>query len=455
MADLSVAHRAALAQIIEQVPDRTLRQLAVAVGSMSGERARTLETMLNEAVRDRARRARGLASVAPLFRPRPDGVAAPCFAPQILARLWKCVAVAQADLLIYLDPRHDYQDDSHRVATVCARLCASAAAAVRDEPDLIWPASLGEAGDREEGLAILARACDLGGLAQRALPSLKAWVGRPDGDQVAELRLLLRDAASISSDGAQMLLEVLFAHLTDAPLVLRLVAIASPVAARDTFLSGSELAIFVTRLIDAAEVRAARVAAHRTADPVEPLRADLEWIAQFLTENDATVQIGGGSAWGKRIGQVRRGVSKTLGGLLGRVSRAVDPALPMIRAHVGGPMRRETPDLDAPIEPEILAQAHAALDLVRATRTLAAAFGCEGPRQALMTDLTGQLIAYADLGLEEIHAGAIADTALAARRVILAADFLERIEQVAEGRAVRRRVAAAGVSIQAVSPKAA
>ena len=458
MADLSVAQRAALAQIIEQVPDRTLRQLAMAVGAMPGERARSFETMLTEEVRDRARRARGLASLAPLFRARPDAVAGLRFPPPVLARLWKRVAVAQAELLTYLDPRTDYEDDAHRVTTVCARLCASAAAAVRDEPDLIWPPYLTDEDEergREAGLEILAQACDLGGLAHRALPSLKAWVGRPDGDQVAELRLLLRDAAAISGDGARMLLEVLFAHIPDAPLVLRLVALATPVAASESFLSGSELATFVDRLIVAAEVRAARIAAYRTSDPVEPLSADLEWIALFLAETGTTVQIGAGSAWGKRIRQVRRGVSKTLGGLLNRVGRSVDPALPMVRAHAAGPARREAPDLEAPIEPEILAVAHAALDLARATRTLAPAFGCEGPRQILIADLTARLIAYADLGLEEIHAGAVADPALAVRRVILAADFLERIEQVAEGRAVRRRVAAAGVSIQAVSPKAA
>lgn len=459
MADLSVAHRAALAQVIENVPDRTLRQLSLAVGGMPGERARTLETMLAEAARDRARRTRGMAALAPMFRPRPDGVAAMTFPPQVLPRLWKIVAAGQADLLNYLDPREDYRDDAYRVTAVCTRLCAAAAAAVRDQPDVVWPASLDDpaAGriGREAGLAALAHACDLGGLAHRSLPSLKAWIGRPDGDQVAELRLLLRDATTVSADGAQELLEILFAHLADAPLVLRLVVNSSHAGARDSFLSGSELAIFVDRLIDAADLRFARIAAYKVGEPIEPVRADLDWIAQFLSETDATVQIEAESAWGKRIRHIRMGVSRALGGLLGRVGKVLDRTLPVTRMGIAGPVRRETPELAVPIEPESLAQARAALDLVRATRNLAGAFGCDAQRQALMTELTAQLASYADLGLEEINAGQVVDAALAAQRVTMAADFLERIELVAEGRAVRRRVAVAGVSTQAISPRAA
>lgn len=459
MAGLSIAHRAALAQIVDTVSDRTLRQLTLAVDAMPGERARDLETMLRDEGRERARRMRGLDALAPLFRQRTDGVAALSFPPGVLPRLWKIVAVGQADVVGYLDPRTDYVDDSHQISTVCARLFAAAAAAVRDQPEVVWPVTLadpvGNPLGHQRRLEALAKVCDFGGLAHRALPSLKAWVGRPDGDQIAELRLLLRDAASIADDGAQTLLEILFAHLSEAPRVLRLVGNASHAAQRDSFLSGSELATFVDRLIDAAEIRAGRIAAYKAGEPVEPLRVDLEWVAQFLNEIDGAMQIRGDSAWGKRIRRLRQGVSRTLGGLLDRVDRAVDRALPMNRVATSGPMRRDTPDLELALTPEIHDQAQVALDLVRMTRGVTGPFGCDGQRLGLMTDLTARLITYADLALEEVHAGDIADAGVAAARLTMTAEFLERIEREAEGRAVRRRVAAAGLLLKGVSPKAA
>lgn len=462
MADLSVAHRTALAQLIEGVPDRTRQTLAVAVAAMPGDRARVLESMLAEAARNRTRRDRGLGALAPMFAPRADGVAAVSFPPAVLPRLWKIVAAGQADLMPYLDPRIDYHEDAYRIGAVCARLSAAAAAAVRDQPDVIWPLAFGlpEGGPegREAALQALAHACDLGGLAHRALASLRVWIDRPDGDQVAELRLLLRDAAAISPNGTQELLEILFAHLKDAPLVLRLVVHASPAAAHDSFLSRSELAIFVDRLLDAAEVRAARVATFRIGEAVDAVAADLNWIAQLLNEVDTTVHIRADSPWGQRIRKLRLGVSRSLGQLLGRVARLIDQVLPMTRVQVGGPARRSLPDLAAQTAPEVVDQAGAALDLVKATRTLAPVFGCDAQRQALMNDLTGQLISYADLVLEAIHAGEASEAgegSQATARANTAAVFLERLDRVDEGRAVRRRVAVAALSIKGASPKAA
>lgn len=455
MADLSVAHRAALAQVIENVPDRTLRQLALAVGGMPGERARTLEAMLTEATLDRARRARGMAALAPMFRARPDEVGSLRFPPQVLPRLWKIVAAGQTDLLAYLDPPRDYQDDSHRVATVCTRLFAAAAAAVRDQADAVWPSSLGDGGLREARLDALAAACDLGGLAHRALPSLQTWIGRPNPDQVAELRLLLRDATAISTDGTQQLLEILFAHIADAPLILRLVANSSKAAGHGSFLSGSELAIFVDRLVDAAEVRAARIGKYRAGEPVEPLRADLQWISDLLSESEGTLPIQGDTTWGQRIRQLRLGVSAALGSQLGRVGKAVDKALPMARIQTAGRMTREIPQLGVSIDPATRSAAAAALDILKATRGLSGPFGCDAQRQALIVDIPAQLIAYADLAIEEINAGVVADEVLAGERVMMAADFLERIELVADARAVRRRVAVSGVPVHGASPRAA
>ena len=76
MAGLSVAHKVALAALLERCPDSMLRTVSSAVGTLPGERAAELRLMLAEETRDRVRRAFVLAPLLPMFRQRADGVSA-------------------------------------------------------------------------------------------------------------------------------------------------------------------------------------------------------------------------------------------------------------------------------------------------------------------------------------------------------------------------------------------
>jgi hypothetical protein len=442
MAELSVAHRMALAQVVEGVPDRTLRQLTLAVSGMPGDKARALEAMLAAETIDRVRRARGFAALTPLFRPRADGVEATTFPPGVLPRLWKIASSREPNILPLLD--EDDEREAARMAAVCARLCATAAAAVRDRPDDVWPVSLGNPATRDKGLEDLAHCCDFGGLVYRALPSLTAWVGRPDGDQVAELRLLVRDASEMVPDGAERLMDILFAHLDDAALILRLMVHTSTAAARGAFLSESELAVFVDRLVVGMEVRGARITAFKVGDTAEALCADLNWCAEVLKELEATVQVDREGQWGKRLRDVRVRVGKRLGELLSGVGKVVDRAVPMHKVQTSGRMTRNAPNLDVVLEPQTLAAAREALKIVGLVRNLAGPFGCEAQRSALVQSLTVQLSSYADLIIEDVNAGDAPDETAAIDRAALVAGYLEQIAAVTEARAIRRRTAVAG-----------
>ncbi|HEX8469864.1 MAG TPA: hypothetical protein VF633_02025 [Brevundimonas sp.] len=442
MAELSVAHRMALGQLIGGVPDRTLRMLSLAVAGMPGDKARDLELMLSQESIHRARRARGFGALAPLFHPRPDGVEAMTFPAGVLPRLWNLAAAREQDLLPLLDTDDDRE--ASRTAAVCGRLYASAAAAVRDQPEAVWPAGLCDPESRARGLIDLGHACDFGGLVHRALPSLKAWVGRPDGDQLAELRLLIRDASAMTSDGAQRLLDILFAHLADAALVLRLVVHTSSAAAREAFLSESELATFVERLIAGVQVRAQRVSAFQPGHPIASLRADLIWCADVLQELDATIHLDREGPWGKTLRDARVRIGKRLGELLSGVTRVVDKTTPMQKVQTAGRMTRAVPRLEIAIEPKLVQAATDALAMVALLRNLAAPFGCEAQRGALIQSLTVQLSEYGDLVIEEVNAGDAPEETPALERAAMAARFLEQIGAVTEARAVRRRAAVAG-----------
>lgn len=445
MADLSVAHRAALAQLLGNVPDGTLNQLALLAAGMGGSRARGLEEMLDAERLDRVRRARAFAPLLPLFRARPDGVASMVFPAGVMSRVWGIARRGEAEFLSILDD--DDERNIGRVHLVCGRICVAAAAAVRDQADTVWPAAWSEPDVREKGLTDLACSFDLGLLAHRALPSLKAWVGRPTADQLADLRLLVRDAAEIAPDGAQRMLEILFANLADAALVLRLVSHSSSAAGREVFLAESELAVFVERLIGAVEDRVARISGWRPADVkdvVGPLREILAWSAGVLTELDMTIEMRPGGVWGKQVRDARIRINEKLSRLLGSVEGAVDKALPTIRAQTSGRMTRLVPRLDVPVSDEAVQAATAALALLRAVRTTAGVFGCEQQRWSVLEALKESLSAYADAGLETINAGDWPDETLALKMIGTAAGFLELIEASDAARTVRRRAAVAG-----------
>lgn len=440
MSGLSVAHRAAMAALIEQASDDTLGKLSAAVAALPGPRALELADMLQAETLDRARRRIVLAPLLPMFRPRPDGVEAMTFPPAVLPRLWKAASAGEPALLPRLDR------EGPQVDVVADRICVAAAAAVRDRPQVVWPET--EAPERRaRGLADLAACIDLAHLARRGLPSLEDWLKRPDPDQIAGLRLLLKDCAGVHHDGAQRVLEMLFAHLDDAVLILRIITQSSGAAERESFLSASELAGFVERLIAGVEARVARIAAFRPGSdqaPVEPVIDDLTWCAGVLSELDVTLTLNPLSAWGKTVRDNRVAIAAQLSAFLRAADRAVDKALPLERIQISGRMTRKAPVLTAPVQGETVQAARQLLRLVGSVRGPASVFGAESDRWRLVESLTERLSEYADQVLLTVNDGEAPDELNALRLVELAARCLDLIDARAVARTVRRRAAVAG-----------
>jgi hypothetical protein len=440
MAGLTVAHRAALAALLERCPDAMLRTVSAAVGPLAGGRAAELRIMLADEVKDRKRRNLALAPLVPMFRARKDGVAAITFPSQVLPRLWKIASAREPALLGGLDA------DDPSVIPVADRICQSAAAVVRDQPDLVWPPGDDEIA-RQTGLVDLAACLDLTHLARRGLPSLETWLKRPDGDQIAELRLLLKDCAGVHLDGAQRVLEILFAHLDDAVLILRIVTQTSLAAGREGFLSESELAGFVDRLIAGVDIRAQRIEAFKPRTDlaeVEAVIADLNWCAGVLGELDVTLSLNPQSAWGKSVRDARVAIARRLSGLLRAADKAVEEALPLERVQIAGRMTRKAPRLTTPITGPEAEAALGLLRLVGSSRGPASTFGCESDRKTLVDALTDRLSDHADQALRMINDGEAGDEAHALELVELSARFLDLIDAVEPARTVRRRAAVAG-----------
>ncbi|MEY4555567.1 MAG: hypothetical protein RL093_686 [Pseudomonadota bacterium] len=440
MAGLSVAHRVALTALLARCPEDALRAVSAAVAPMAGGRAAELRMLIGEETRDRLRRAKVLAPLLPMFRARADGVVAMTFPSSVLPRLWRAASEREPDLLIHLDP-----DDPSAMA-VADRFCQAAAVVVRDQAGLVWPPDSDETA-RQAGLADLGACLDLAHLVRRGLPSLEVWLKRPDGDQIAELRLLLKDCADVHVDGAQRVLEMLFAHLDDAVLILRIVTQTSLAAGREGFLSESELAGFVDRLIASVDVRARKIEAFKPGadlDRVDTVIADLNWCAGVLGELDVTLTLNPQSVWGKSVRDARVTIAKRLSGLLRAADKAVDEALPLERVQIAGRMTRKAPQLSAPVEGPTVEAAVSLLKLVGSARGPASTYGCEADRKTLVDALTARLSDYADQTLRMINEGEAEDEAHALGLVELSALCLDHIDAAEPARTVRRRAAVAG-----------
>ena len=437
MNGLSAVQRKALGRIIDLCGDTTLARLEVAACALSGAGGDALAVMLRAEGLDRARRRTAFAPLLPLFRPRADGVQGLIFPAAVLTAVWREAAARQADMLARLDEEGPVTD------VIADRFCLAAASAIRDQGETLWP---GADGDQR---AELASCFDLAHLARRGLRRLPIWIDRPDEEQIAQLRLLMRDAGAVAPDGARRLTEILFAHMTEAAACLRIVVQASAATGRDGFLSDSEMGVFVDRLLDAIAVRADRIAAfgpEATPAEIEAVRTNLVWCASVLSELDMTVPMPPHGVWEERTRILRGRIVSRLQALMRAVEPAVEEVLPMARVQISGRMVRQVPRLDAPTEGEAVDRARTLLDFVAAVRGPAGVFGCEAQRTKLVADLDERLTRYADEALELINAGDAPDEAHAARLVEWVAEGLERIERIEAARTVRRRVAVAGTA---------
>lgn len=282
-------------------------------------------------------------------------------------------------------------------------------------------------------------------------------MGRPGSPATAELKLALRQAASIAPDGATRLMEVLFAHLTDARMMLRVVAHATPVAGRETFLGESELAVFVDRVVTALAQRAAQAAAFEPTDEgADPamLKADLEWCAETLSEIDVSLTLRTDSAWGKATRQARLKIAVRLSELFSAAERAAVAVLPVERTAMVGRMTRPAPRLDQAVDPVAAGQARALLAVIGLVRGPAAVFGCEADRRQTAEGLTGRLSTWADEAIERLNDGEAPDEAIARKRIALTAELLGLIGAKDAQRTVRRRLTVAGAPPSIVVPTA-
>jgi hypothetical protein len=439
MGVLSPAHAAALAALIDRCPDAVLLRLMRLVPQLGGEKAVELTRMMEGEATNRRRRAYAMAPLMPLFAPRADGVQGMSFPRPVLARLWAAATQGSEHLLPLLDEEDAGADK------VADRLCRAAVTVVRDAPETVWPADLAPT-TREAGLAELAGCLDLAPLARIGARQLPDWLTAHGGDETA-LRLLLKDAAAVAPDGAARMIEILFAHLVDAPEILRIVTRTSKAAAREEFLEGSELADFVARIVRAVRARTEAAAAFDPAGGAKAVAAtlaDLRWSCAALTQLDICLDRDPDGDWSRDIKAARQALVERIGVWIRTADKTIRAAAPRVRAKVGARNSRRAADVNAVVDAAEAEGALAWAGLLAALRGPASIFGCEGDRKACADGLTTELNDWADEAIHAVNGGDADDEEATLARIARVADLLAALGEGDLARTVRRRLAVAG-----------
>nr|WP_315049901.1 hypothetical protein [uncultured Brevundimonas sp.] len=437
MPALSPARHAALLSVVEACPDAVLGGLTKAVGALPGDGAVELAAMLDKEGASRRRRAVAFAPLLPMFTPRADDTPSLSFPSSVLASLWRRLEREEPGLVAFLDT-----EDADAL-TAADRLCSRAAGLLRDDPGEVWPAG-------EPGLVEAAGCFDLSHLARAGVAALPAWLDRPDPEQLASLRLLIRDADAVADGGGRRMVDILFAHAPEAGRMLRVVTRTSKLADHQGVLSQSDMGVFVERLLQAVQARVERIgAASRRlgADTAARITADILWCADVLAELDLALQLKPDTAWGQSARLARVAVSGAASSLLQSAASAVHAALPQHRRTIVGRMKRLAPWLDAPPDGEAMTLAAGLLPSIEGLRSAAGVLGYEAERARIGHELSDYLSTWANEALDEINDGEAADADAALRLVGRAAHFLTELKALDAARAVRRRAAASEAAL--------
>lgn len=438
MTELLAAQRAALAQLIARCPDDVLGALETALADMQGTRAEAVRLMFTEEIRDRFRRDQVFGPVAPMFRPRSDDMEGLVFPSPLLGELWKAAKRNEPELLSQLDR----DDDLSRM--IADRLCFTAASAMRDYGQGIWPQGTPE--QRET----LARILDVTGIARTTVPRLHDWQGRVTADAAADMKLAFRQAAAIGLDGAQQLMEIYFAHLREGLQVLRLANHASALGNPPTTLSDGPFSDFVERVINSLVRKADRLVDFTLEEGphgVLDFRERLLWIATALSEIDMVVSPRPDSVWARTLRHQKLRISQSLCERFKAADKLIDGLLPQEKTALVGKMTRVSPRLVASLDDAEVEKARLLMGIIFISRGPAAVLGCETERRQTVEGITGRISNWAAEALDRLNRGEAADNGqMARRRLQVLVDLLQLAGAKDAARTVRRRLATAGVS---------
>ena len=436
--------------LIQAAPDSAIRSLAQSLsGSTDGQEAmRLIRGIVTDEAGDRRGRDAVFAPIVPLFGPALQTGRTLCFPSLALKRVWLGLKLeAPKETHEAIERACDDMLDTPAAIELLDGLCRTAAAGLRAKANPEFAAVDAILTDMSpESPEALAACLALTPIARAALGRLPEWLGRLNDEKSAAARVAFKDAVDVSEDSGPRLLEILYAHLPEPRLILRLInaLMHRPI---DKYVANSELASFGERLMDDIDRRIEVVTAFSPDHGVEGAQAaasEARQAALQIAEFDEQVELSREGPWGRRIAGQKNAIARAAEGWLKRMEAEMAGALPLHTAAKRRGVARGRPRLTQEPNEDQVARVRALLVYMQAVRPCAERLGFVSAWTKAAESTEANLDAYAENLLEIIRAhDPDTDEDRARRFLEIAAEFLALASDEKAAQIVRRRAAAA------------
>lgn len=432
--------------LVEQSPDKIISNLQNALASVEGDTALAGVRRLVEAeVADRRLRNMVLEPIAPLFAGDPKDAEKIAFPAKALAHLWRGlkseapdeVAKAARDLIDYRPDESSTEPFDHLVERLVEGIVAA------EQHDYLLAIDMIEQA-RPGGVKLLLSCLELSPVVRQATLRLPEWIARTTDERAAAARLAYRDAVTSGEDAGPRFFEMLGAQLAEPWMILRVV---SAVMSRPTesYLAGSELAVFALRTMDSIDANLKQVASfdlNGGAASGLAAAAIVETLTLQITELENGVELGREGGWGGRVHKQKAILASVVEGRLRELDKVLGQALPNHKVRVARMMKTE-PRLSVAPDDRAVERCRSLLAFAEAIRASANYGGFASTRAKVIEKAGETLDQYVEEALVLVRDNEVPDREIAARFLRLAAEFASPIHEPRAGDTIRRRAATA------------
>lgn len=432
--------------LVEQSPDKIISNLQNALASVEGDTALAGVRRLVEAeVADRRLRNMVLEPIAPLFAGDPKDLDKIAFPARALAHLWRGLK-AQAPMEVAKAARDllDYRPDESPTEPFDILVTRLAEGIVEAEQhDYLLAIDMIEQ-SRRGGVDLLLSCLELAPVVRQATLRLPEWIARTTDERAAAARVAYKDAGTSGEDAGPRFFEMLGAQLAEPWMVLRVV---SAVMSRPTesYLAGSELAVFALRMMDSIDEHLRQVASFDlNGGPASGVAAaaTVETLTLQITEIENAIELNREGGWGGRVHKQKTTLAAVVEGRLRELDKVLGQALPNHKVRVARMMKTE-PRLTLPPDDRAVDRCRSLLAFAEAIRASANYGGFASTRAKVMESAGETLDHYVEEALVLVRDNEVPDREIAARFLQIAAEFAVPIHEPRAGDTIRRRAATA------------
>ncbi|MBA4013971.1 MAG: hypothetical protein C0481_19080 [Phenylobacterium sp.] len=441
--------------LVASAPDKVVSGLRNALAAADGDTALAgVRRVVEAEVAERKLRNKALQPIAPLFVDRGGDPGRLAFPPRALPMLWRGLReVAAEDVATAALVMADFEQgvtSTEAFDRLTERLVEEVEA--RTQRDIVGALDFIEA-DRQGGEAVLRTCLAISPVVRRATEKLPEWIGRTTQERAAAARLAYRDACRVGDDAGPRFFEMLGAQLAEPWTILRIVSAVMD-HPTESYLSGSELSPFATRLMDGVDANLKIVAGfdlNGGAPAGEAAAAAVEVLTLQITELEDAIDLAREGGWGGRIQKQKQALASVVEKRLRELPRLQATALPTQKVRIARALVTE-PSLSLPPDQGHVTRCRSLLTFAEGIRASANYGGFASTRTKVMEAAGEALDQYVEDVLARVREGEAPDREIAALMLQVAAEFAGLIHEPRACEIVRRRAASAFGAVTAPRP---